>query len=182
MTPASPSGISVTRQTTKVPYKRGLRGLLRDLDQFRGCYFSSGYEYPGRYSRWDFGTVKPPLELIAAGRQFTRRRAFIRLSASASGTIVGLTENRERDEISYFPKVKFQTASGREITFQSQMGSSSEAGRIGQSVAVRYRTDQPDVAEIDSFMSLWGLALLFGVLGVVFLFVGFGILFGLLPI
>ncbi len=69
----TPSGISVTRQTTKVPYKRGLRGLLRDLDQFRGCYFSSGYEYPGRYSRWDFGTVKPPLELIAAGRQMEFR-------------------------------------------------------------------------------------------------------------
>jgi anthranilate synthase len=64
----TPSGISVTRQTSKVPYRRGLRGLLRDLDQFRGCYFSSGYEYPGRYSRWDFGTVKPPLEIISAGR------------------------------------------------------------------------------------------------------------------
>jgi len=69
----TPSGISVTRQTSKVPYRRGLRGLLRDLDQFRGCYFSSGYEYPGRYSRWDFGTVKPPLEVISAGRQMTFR-------------------------------------------------------------------------------------------------------------
>jgi len=47
--------------------------LLRDLDQFRGCYFSSGYEYPGRYSRWDFGTVKPPLEVIATGRRMEFR-------------------------------------------------------------------------------------------------------------
>ena len=69
----TPSGISVTRQTTKVPYRRGLRSLLRDLDQFRGCYFSSGYEYPGRYSRWDFGTVKPPLEVIATGRRMEFR-------------------------------------------------------------------------------------------------------------
>jgi len=69
----TPSGISVTRQTTKVPYRRGLKGLLRDLDQFRGCYFSSGYEYPGRYSRWDFGTVKPPLEVIATGRRMEFR-------------------------------------------------------------------------------------------------------------
>lgn len=120
--------------------------------------------------------------LVAAGRQFTRRRAFVRHSAIASGTIVALTENRERDEISYFPKVKFQTPSGREVTFQSEMGSSSEAGRIGDTVAVRYRPDQPHVAEIDSFMSLWGLTLLFGVLGVVFLFVGLGILVGLLPV
>ncbi|MBY0503195.1 MAG: anthranilate synthase component I [Bryobacteraceae bacterium] len=69
----TPSGIFVTRQTSKVPYRQGLRGLLRELDQFRGCYFSSGYEYPGRYSRWDFGTVKPPLEVVAAGREILFR-------------------------------------------------------------------------------------------------------------
>lgn len=56
--------------------------------------------------------------LVSAGRQFIRRRAFVRHSAIASGTIVALTENREGDEISYFPKVKFQTSSGREVTFQ----------------------------------------------------------------
>jgi len=51
--------------------------------------------------------------LIAAGWQFTRRRAFVRHSAIASGTIVALTEERVsdmtsdsvNDEISYFPKV-----------------------------------------------------------------------------
>jgi len=120
--------------------------------------------------------------LVAAGREFIRRRAFIQRSGITSGTIVALIENRERDEISYFPKVKFQTPSGREVTFQSEMGSSSDARRIGDAVAVRYRPDQPHVAEIDSFMSLWGLTLLFGILGAVFLFAGFGILFGLLPV
>lgn len=120
--------------------------------------------------------------LIAAGRQFTRRRTFIRHSAIASGTIVALTENRESDEISYFPKIKFQTPSGLEVTFESEMGTSLETRRIGDTVAVRYRTDQPHTAEIDSFMSLWGLTLLFGVLGAVFLFVGFGILGRLIPV
>jgi hypothetical protein len=120
--------------------------------------------------------------LVAAGRQFIRRRAFVGHSAIASGTIVAFTENRERDEVSYFPKVKFQTPSGHEVTFQSEMGSTSHAGRIGHTVAVRYRTDQPHVAEINSFMSLWGLTLLFGVLGVVFLFVGLGIVVGLIPV
>jgi Protein of unknown function (DUF3592) len=120
--------------------------------------------------------------LLVAGRQLARRRAFVRHSAVASGTIVGLTENRESEEISYFPKVRFQTASGREFTFESEMGSSPEAGRIGDTVAVRYRPDQPESAEIDSFMSLWGVALLSGGLGLVFLLVGLGILAGLLPV
>jgi hypothetical protein len=120
--------------------------------------------------------------LIAAGRQFSRKRAFIRRSAIASGTIVALTEDRERNEISYFPKVTFRTPSGREVTFESAMGASLETRRIGDTVAVRYRTDQPHIAEVDSFMSLWGLTLLFGVLGAMFLFVGFGILGSLIPV
>ena len=108
--------------------------------------------------------------LISAGRRFTRQRAFVRNSAVTSGTIVALTENREPEEISYFPTVKFKTPAGREITFTSEMGSSVDAGRVGDAVAVRYQVDQPQVAAIDSFMSLWGLTLVLGVLGVVFTF------------
>ncbi len=119
--------------------------------------------------------------LIAAGREFSRRRAFLRNSAIASGTIIALTENREREEISYFPEVEFHTPSGRGIRFHSGMGSAA-AGRIGDSVTVRYRLDQPHVAEIDAFMPLWGLTLLFGALGSVFLFVGAGILTGVLAL
>ena len=120
--------------------------------------------------------------LIAAGREFTRRRGFLRSSATASGTIIALTEDRNRDEISYFPKVAFHTPSGRAITFQSGMGSSTAAKRIGDSVTVRYRLDQPHVAEIDAFMPLWGQTLLFGALGSVFLFVGAGILTGVMAV
>jgi Protein of unknown function (DUF3592) len=119
--------------------------------------------------------------LIAAGREFGRRRAFLRNSATASGTIIAVTENRERDEISYFPKIAFHTSSGRGITFQSGMGSAA-AKSIGDSVTVRYRLDQPHVAEIDAFMPLWGLSLVFGALGTVFLLVGAGILTGLMAV
>jgi uncharacterized protein DUF3592 len=120
--------------------------------------------------------------LVAAVKEFTRKRAFLRNSVIASGIVIALTENRERDEISYFPTVKFQTSSGSDITFESAMGSSSQGKSIGDSVAVRYRPDQPHVSEIDAFMPLWGLTLLFSVLGVVFLFVGVGILTGVLAI
>ena len=120
--------------------------------------------------------------LIAAGREFTRRRAFLRNSATTSGTIIALTENREEDEISFFPKVEFRTPSGRSITFQSAMGSSTATTRIGDSITVRYRLDQPQVAEIDAFMPLWGKTLVFGALGGVFLFVGAGILTGVLTV
>lgn len=129
-----------------------------------------------------FGSIGAAL-LAAAARQYKRRQAFLLGSATASGIVVALTENRETDLVSYFPKVRFRTRSGREVTFQSDMGTSSpEAKRIGDAVAVRYRSDQPEEAELDGFMPLWGPSLVFGVLGAAFLFIGLGILTGTLPV
>ena len=64
----TPHGITVSRVATKLPYRRGLSRFLRELDSFRGIYLSSGYEFPGRYSRWDIVSVKPPLELVSFQR------------------------------------------------------------------------------------------------------------------
>src|SRR5271165_4899530 len=69
----TPHGITVTRKTAKIPYARGLQKLLTQLDTKRGVYFSSGYEYPERYSRWDFASVAPSIELICRGRRFEIR-------------------------------------------------------------------------------------------------------------
>lgn len=65
---STPGGIDVTRTVFKVSFKKGLGYLLRDLDTYRGIYLSSGYEYPGRYSRWDIAAIHPPLEIIGSDR------------------------------------------------------------------------------------------------------------------
>jgi anthranilate synthase len=67
----TPHGITVTRTSSQVPYQRGLKHVLKQLDTTRGAYLSSGYEYPGRYSRWDMATVAPPIEIICRGRKLT---------------------------------------------------------------------------------------------------------------
>jgi len=69
----TPHGINVSRVSTKLPYRRGLSRFLRELDRYRGIYLSSGYEFPGRYSRWDIVSVRPPLELISFQRDVTFR-------------------------------------------------------------------------------------------------------------
>lgn len=66
-------GIVVTRAISKTSYKKGLRALLRELDTRRGIYLSSGYEYPGRYSRWDIASANPPMEIIGRGRELEFR-------------------------------------------------------------------------------------------------------------
>ncbi len=65
----TPHGIQVTRTVSKANYRKGLKHLLRDLDRHRGIYLSSGYEYPGRYSRWDIAATAPPLEVVAIDRR-----------------------------------------------------------------------------------------------------------------
>jgi anthranilate synthase len=65
----TPHGIEVTRTVSKAHYGKGLKHLLSDLDQHRGIYLSSGYEYPGRYSRWDIAATCPPLEIVSYDRR-----------------------------------------------------------------------------------------------------------------
>jgi anthranilate synthase len=63
------SGIGVSRLTSNLPWEQGLSAYLRELDEYRGIYLSSGYEYPGRYSRWDIVSVRPPLEVVSFQRE-----------------------------------------------------------------------------------------------------------------
>src|SRR5271165_2259128 len=69
----TPHGIGVTRVASTLPYRKGFGRFLRELDRYRGIYLSSGYEYPGRYSRWDIVSVRPPLELVSFRRDVTFR-------------------------------------------------------------------------------------------------------------
>jgi anthranilate synthase len=61
-------GVSITRQRHDVPYQGAIEGYIDALDSRRGCVFSSNYEYPGRYTRWDTAIVDPPLVVTAKGR------------------------------------------------------------------------------------------------------------------
>mgnify|MGYP001564952817 FL=1 len=63
-------GVSITRHTKKIAPETSLQNVLGAIDCHRGAIFASGYEYPGRYTRWDVGFVNPPIEFVAHGRQF----------------------------------------------------------------------------------------------------------------
>ena len=120
--------------------------------------------------------------LVLAGWMAAKKRAFVRGSITAPGDVVALVNVWDGSEVSHFPKVLFRTDAGRDVTFQSEMESNPQARRVGEKVRVRYRPDQPQSAEIDTFFSLWGAPLLFGLLGGVFTLVGIGILSGFLPV
>lgn len=67
------SGLRITRTTRQLDMGRALDQPLSRIDRHRGGILCSGYEYPGRYSRWDLGFVDPPVEFVSEGRQFHLR-------------------------------------------------------------------------------------------------------------
>ena len=67
------AGVEIQRRTAELPLERPLDLLLEKLNANRGAVFASGYEYPGRYSRWDVGFVDPALEIVSHQRHFELR-------------------------------------------------------------------------------------------------------------
>lgn len=74
----TPRGVTVARTRSRLPFRKGLDHLMRELDRRRGIYLSSGYEYPERYSRWDVASINPPLEISGAGRAIEFRPLNLR--------------------------------------------------------------------------------------------------------
>lgn len=64
-------GVLVTRRRRETPYADAISGYIDALDSRRGAVFSSNYEYPGRYTRWDTAIVDPPLGISSRERHLT---------------------------------------------------------------------------------------------------------------
>ena len=62
-------GITVSRRQHQIAYENATNSWIERLDTQLGAVFSSNYEYPGRYTRWDVGFVNPPLMLTTSGRE-----------------------------------------------------------------------------------------------------------------
>ena len=63
-------GILVHRHVHELDYATALDEALTRIDTRRGAVLASGYEYPGRYSRWDIAFLNPPLQLVSRKRDF----------------------------------------------------------------------------------------------------------------
>lgn len=61
-------GVTITRERHDQPYEGAIDAYVDGLNSRRGAVFSSNYEYPGRYTRWDTAIIDPPLVISARGR------------------------------------------------------------------------------------------------------------------
>ena len=75
-TQLTPSGIAISCTQRALDFserarRNHLSALARAIDRAPGVLLASGYEYPGRYRRYDIGFVDPPLCLTGRGARFT---------------------------------------------------------------------------------------------------------------
>ncbi len=61
-------GITVTKSKFPTDYAGAIDAYVDKLNSRRGAVFSSNYEYPGRYTRWDTAIANPPVVITARGR------------------------------------------------------------------------------------------------------------------
>ncbi|WP_457301273.1 chorismate-binding protein, partial [Phyllobacterium sp. P5_D12] len=64
-------GVTITRSRIATAYASAIDSYVDALDERRGAVFSSNYEYPGRYTRWDTAIVDPPVVITSNGRHMT---------------------------------------------------------------------------------------------------------------
>lgn len=99
-------GITIRRSCEDIAYQGATDKLVETLDSHRGAIFSSNYEYPGRYTRWDSGVINPPLVITSRDRHMKiealNKRGEVLLDIIAphlSGVAEIEKQQRSRDRI-----------------------------------------------------------------------------------
>ena len=75
-------GLAVKRYAEHLSPDEAIEPVIDALDARLGALFASGYEYPGRYTRWDMGFFDPPIRIE------TRENAFRIEALNARGRVL----------------------------------------------------------------------------------------------
>ena len=113
---------------------------------------------------------------------FYRRAAhFKKTAVEVQGTVVELRAGSGggHEGTAYYPIVKFADRAGHEHTLYSRIGSYPPAYAVGEAAPVLYDPADPQRAKINSFIGLWFLPLIFGILGALDFLTGLFLLFAL---
>ena len=94
-------------------------------------------------------------------------RSLLHTGNRAQGTVVKVDEDTGDSDTrtTYKPVVQFTTADSHKVVFTGSIGT-SYAPKVGSTVPVRYRPDDPDQAEIDRLETWLAPAIFGGAVGV----------------
>lgn len=112
--------------------------------------------------------------LLGAVWSASSTKTWIAHAVEVPGSVIEMVRVRDSDDTGYMfaPVVRFKTAEGNTVEFESSFRSNPPAYRTGQSVSVLYDPSEPRSAAIRGFLSLWLMPLILGFIGSAFLIVG----------
>lgn len=119
--------------------------------------------------------------LAGAGVSCRRTVRFLQGAMEALGEVVEMREVRDSDGSSWMPVAEFTAPSGERVRFEAKVCSNPPKYKSGDRVTVYYNPQNVREARIKSFIYLWLLPLLLGLMGAAFTWIGAGQLLGVIP-
>ncbi len=92
-------GVHISRGRFPTSYENAIATYVDKLDTRRGAVFSSNYEYPGRYTRWDTAMIDPPLGIVSKRRSVNIEAYNQRGQVLLEGVFKALKHNDHVDSI-----------------------------------------------------------------------------------
>ena len=112
------------------------------------------------------------LSLGASFFVYQHTQKFIQSASRTKGTVSKLI--RRPGDNSYYPIFLFEDQQGNKHSVDSLSGNYPAAYKVGDVVSVIYQTDNPENAEIDTFLNVWIWPMALAGFGVVQLLFGLG--------
>ena len=97
---------------------------------------------------------------------------FVQIAVRTDGVLTGNVRRGSYRGDTFYPRVRFRTEDGRDISFVSNIGTKPASYHINNAVTVVYDPRNPNRAYIRSVMNLWLLPIILGALGALFSSVG----------
>lgn len=105
--------------------------------------------------------------LLLGGYLSWQTLSFARDAARATGEVVGYHENRNGDETTYRPRIRFRTANGEIVTVGGQLAAASRRFAEGAQVPMLYKVSKPTEARVALFTDNWLGATIAAIVGLV---------------
>lgn len=106
--------------------------------------------------------------------------SFYQTAVETEGTVIEMVERRDSEgDVSYAPRVRFETNEREDITFTSSMSSNVFLHSVGDEVPVSYDPERPSRAKINTAANNLVAPLMFGIFGIIFGGIG---VFGLVSV
>lgn len=100
--------------------------------------------------------------------------AWLKRTVEVQGTVVEMRRTADKDM--FQPVVRFLTANGKTIQFDTSFRSNPPAYRVGETVRVVYLPEEPERPAVRGFLSLWMGPMILGFIGAIFTAVGAGMI------